>query len=457
MRAGGSGNPEDLVYAMKAAELLGKANDPAEFKKFIDASIKGQQVMGKTLKDEDFLEFAKMSKTAGLQLSDRFLTTAAMSLTQEIGGMQAGTAIQQAAKTLGGGGLANNHAAVTEWKRLGFLTDDDLEFNKSGDIKGLKAGHNLKDWRLGATDPDLFMLQKLLPAMEAQGIVDPIEQNKEFERLFPGSRAANLFAHMNNQKVGLANHARMYGDAKGINALAGLLANDPSAAGGAAATTVGNLGASILGPAMAPATGALNEFTTATAKATQALDEQNKKHPLIGAISGSLMGAAGVLGGISAGAGAVSLIPGAQPVSVPVAVGAGIGAGTLAGVGMGLRVGAEAYDEATAPKTWARGRYGSNAGPSGYYRDYTFGSTGGFSKEGHMLPPSGLGYLSHYDAARVGPAVAELKGAADINLTVRVDASSVLIEAFEAARNVTASGALRPSNGPSMPEASPSR
>ncbi|VTZ27909.1 hypothetical protein MPC4_80152 [Methylocella tundrae] len=463
MRAGGSGNPEDLVYAMKAAELLGKANDPAEFKKFIDASVKGQQVMGKTLRDEDVLEFAKMSKSAGLQLSDRFITTAALSLTQEMGGQQAGTALQQASKTLGGGGLANNHAAGKEWLRLGFLTDDDLDHTNNGEVKGLKAGHNLKDWRLGQTDPDLFLLQKLLPAMESAGITDPIEQNKEFERLFPGSRAANLFTHMLNQREGLANHARMYQSAAGIAGGADLLKNDPVAAATGATTASKNLFGAVAEPAMGPATVALTAFTSATAAATQALMDNAKKHPALASASGVAAAGAGALAGVAAGAGVLSLVPGVGIVSGPVAVGAGALSAGLAATAVGLRASGALYDDAISQKTFARGRYGPNGGPSGYEHDFTLGSGGGFSSSGRLRPPSNLGYMSKWDSSHVaptplgkeGPAIAELKGAADISLTVKIDASPELFSAIETARSISANGALRANTGTSMPEAAP--
>ena len=41
--------------------------------------------------------------------------------------------------------------------------------------------------------------------------------------------------------------------------------------------------------------------------------------------------------------------------------------------------------------------------PSGYGRDFTLGSGGGFSQSGRLQPPSNLGYMSNFDASRVAP------------------------------------------------------
>ncbi len=94
MKAGGQ-NTEGLVYAMKAAEILGRANDPKEYAKTLESIVKAQQVMGKTVSPEQMYEVAKMSKASGSQLSDRFLFNTGFSLAQEMGGGSAGNSINQ--------------------------------------------------------------------------------------------------------------------------------------------------------------------------------------------------------------------------------------------------------------------------------------------------------------------------------------------------------------------------
>jgi hypothetical protein len=94
-----------------------------------------------------------MAKTAALQLSDRFLNTTVHKLIQDIGGAQAGTGFYQASQITEGPGLANNRVRAKEWARLGLVSHGGLEFNKVGDVKGLKAGRGVKDWRLADQSP----------------------------------------------------------------------------------------------------------------------------------------------------------------------------------------------------------------------------------------------------------------------------------------------------------------
>jgi len=453
MLAGGSGNPEDLVYSMKAAELLGKANDPAEFKKFIDASIKARQVMGKTLRDEDIFELAKMSKTAGMQLSDRFMTTTALSLTQELGGQQAGTALYQAGSTLSGAGLANNHAAVKEWERLGFLKEGDLTYTNKGEIKGLKPGHNLKDWKLGQTDPDRFLYDKLLPAMANAGITDPVEQNKEFQRLFPGSRAANLFAHMNNQREGLENHARMYAEAKGIEGGGDLMKHDPAAALAAAEQSLVNM----LGTGFAPLTEkfapAADSFAKAVGSFAGTVDNFMKEHPTAGpiAVGAGAATTAGVAGyGLYSGLKAAGrAVFGAGEAASEAAASPGlmarIGSGVAAGAGW---LGSAAVTAASSPFALAGGMLLASTTPAE-------GKAGERERQlRYGLPTFASGGVSSPMSLQSSVPTAELKGAADINLKIEVTTDTdAIVRRVE--QSMSAFGALRSGTGVSMPEASP--
>ena len=45
------------------------------------------------------------------------------------------------------------HSAALEFIRLGLVKDNDVEYTKTGDIKGLKAGKHIEAWQLAQTDP----------------------------------------------------------------------------------------------------------------------------------------------------------------------------------------------------------------------------------------------------------------------------------------------------------------
>ena len=64
---------------------------------------------------------------------------------------------------------------------------------KTGQAMGIKPGHNIADWELALTDPDLFVWTKLVPTMEAKGITSPLDQIKEVQALF--QQPASSFGH----------------------------------------------------------------------------------------------------------------------------------------------------------------------------------------------------------------------------------------------------------------------
>lgn len=90
---------------------------------------------------------------------------------------------------------------------------------------------------------------------------------------------------------------------------------------------------------------------------------------------------------------------------------------------------------------------GAGSVPSGL-SDFGFGFHGAPAR---AVSP---GLLS-FDAAGPRGVANKLEGSASIDITVKVEATSVFMQAFEEMRKVTANGALRTNNGLSMPEAAP--
>ncbi|HTV33837.1 MAG TPA: hypothetical protein VME69_12170 [Methylocella sp.] len=444
MRAGGQGNPEDLIYVLRGGDVLGKANDPAELRQYIDSGIKAMQVMGKTVKPEDFFEVAKMAKTSGLLLSDRFLNTTAISLMQDLGGAQAGSAFNAANAILTGRGLNNNHAAVLEWMKLGALTKEDVAITqRTGQIHGLKPGHGIKHGALGRSDPDIFLYQHLLPAMEHFGYRDLDSQITELNRLFPGSRAADLFAKILVQREAFANHARLYAEAQGIDGGLALLQKSPTAALGALGTSI----ESVIGTAAAPI---MEKFTPAIERAAESLgrfsgvvDQFMKDHPIAGPAAVGGVAVAGLGATALAGRALWNMAFGGGKEAAAAAAEAASGPGLLAGA-----MGAAGWlgRAALSPPAIGLGAY--------------FGSTTGLNQGederarqlSHALPyeginPSGLNLLGH------GPVTARLEGQALISVQLDLNASDELRRLMQigARSSVQSTGDL----GLSMPEATP--
>ncbi|MGH7226915.1 MAG: hypothetical protein ACRELF_27185, partial [Gemmataceae bacterium] len=98
----GEETSDALQYAVKSAEVLGRAQDPKRFHAYIDSFIRALEVSGKTITPEAMFRFSQQMKAAGATLSDRFINTVGMSMIQDMGS-RAATGLAQFTKMMVGG------------------------------------------------------------------------------------------------------------------------------------------------------------------------------------------------------------------------------------------------------------------------------------------------------------------------------------------------------------------
>ncbi|MGY4472848.1 hypothetical protein [Bradyrhizobium sp. USDA 3364] len=269
---------EGLGFAFKGAEVLGRAQDPAKFEHYLDSFIKAQQVMGKTITPEQIYEFAKYTKASGSTLSDRFLNTSAMSLAQELGGSTTGVSIDQFVKQITGGFQGNLHSAAKEFVNLGLANKDDFETTKTGEIKGMKPGRHVAGARLAQTDPDRYVYEHLLPALEKAGITDQDAQIAQVRRMFPSGRAADLVSKLITQRQSFQNHAQLYDKAQGLSAT-GNNQSDPFVALNSLTTSLANFSGTLTSPVMQDAAGVLSGLASSFGSWGESLASFQKEHP----------------------------------------------------------------------------------------------------------------------------------------------------------------------------------
>jgi hypothetical protein len=165
--AGKDSGPESMRNILKAADLLNQTTDPKKFQDYLDAILRVKQTEGSLLTTDQIRDFARRAGAARFQLSSRFLTTTAASLIGIQGGGSFGAAMSQINDFFSGKALQNRHAQVASLLKYGLLGEDDvIRLPRSGEIKGLKPGHHSKGWRLGMTDPDLWVQQFVDLALE---------------------------------------------------------------------------------------------------------------------------------------------------------------------------------------------------------------------------------------------------------------------------------------------------
>lgn len=393
MKASGADQDQvaGLQFAIKGAEILGRAQNPKEFKTYMDSFVRQQQVMGKTISPEQMYDFAKYVKASGVLLSDRFLATTGASLSQEMGGSTAGKSTDQFVKQLIGGFQGQQHAAAKEFVRLGLAKKDDFETTRSGEIKGMKGGHKVAGADLARSDPDLWVKKYLLPALATHGYTNLADQISEVRRLFPAGTAADLVSKMIQQAPSYANHAELYANAAGIDGALTALTDDPRAALAGLETSLESFGATLTSPIMTDAAHVMSSMAMTIGAWAKSLHEFDTAHPGWG----KAIGGASIVGGVGVGAlGTYGFVSGMMN-------------------GFGLKGSAAALDGAAASLDAAAARIGAGGAVSAAE-----------SAGGGAAAVRGLGFMSLFATNIAAPIalamlpdpVEESKAAAEANL-----------------------------------------
>ena len=337
---------EGLMKLVKGAENVGATQDPDRFIKLLDGYMKSMQVAGKTIDPTMIYEAMKYSKMSGNLLSDRFLMTTMLSLSQELSGSTAGNGIAMLGQYINRG-WKQSLSGMKELVRAGLVNENDVTYSKTGEVLGVKAGrlNFLKEQSLFRTDPDKWLYQVLVPAMEKQGWTSQEDQLSYIARIFPRSDAGVVFSKLLAQKSAFENHAQQYGDATGLAGYE-LMKNQASAQLKALGSSFDTFIATASGPLMEPAAKGLATL----ADALNALTMQSVTNPMMSTVGMTAMGlgggylatkTAGWLGSKMFGriAGSAVVQSGAVPVvlnDVVAATGAGVVEGVAAVTGSTL-------------------------------------------------------------------------------------------------------------------------
>lgn len=275
LEAGGV-DAHGLGFLVKGAELLGYAQDKAKFEHYIDSAVKASQVMGKLINPEQIFEIAKYEKASGRNLSERFQTTTALSLAQELGGSTLGKSIDQFEKTIVG--AVNNHAALKVAADYGLINRDDIIWDKKGQAHGLKAGKGYVDMAMAQTDPDKWVLEKLAPALAKHGDTSDEAITAAVRKLFPAGGSADFVNKVLSQKESLANHAKLYEAAQGIKAVE-QYREDFSVASKVLRTVAEDFAGVAVMPIMKPLASGVSDFTLWLSHQKKDFFEWQKAHP----------------------------------------------------------------------------------------------------------------------------------------------------------------------------------
>ena len=491
-----------LQFAVKSAEVLGRAQDPKRFKAYIDSFIRALEVSGKTLTPEDMFRFSQQMKAAGATLSDRFINTVGMSMIQDMGS-RAATGLAQLSKMMVGGYTQGQKRSLTEMFHLGMVERRDIEWGREG-IKGLRPGRHVKDWQLWLSDPDKAVNKDLIPTLKKHGYVTLQSQIAEVFRLYPNQQAGNVVAKLIQQSLSFEQHARNYERAYGVDAASVLLRENARAGWDALTISLQTFESALTDPLMEPVAGKLFDISTGIASLGREVDKFDTRHPTLG----KYLGGGAVLGGLTLGglgiykmfsgfaggfglkssaaaldASAASLDAAAAKLGAPAT--ATKAAATSAGAGVGGAVVAASSAAVTAAVTggivaldvlkhdsshgnefrsWLR----SKLGIPDPHEPAPWMPGGAWHESAPQSLPT-IDVLARGDASHLGGGIAEqlsaiadrrvkLEGSGDVDVTISVKLDQGLIQ-DEIKKQLSSSGniSLKANTGLSMPEARPYR
>jgi hypothetical protein len=271
---------EDFDQLVKGLEIKGVTQNPHEFHRYMEGIAKGLNTFGDTLKPYQYYEMFKYGRQATPGLSEQFILGTAPTLAQELGGSSYGKAVSAFNAAIVGGVM--KHSALKEFVRMGLADKGDLDFTKTGEAKGLKPGRGLKGWQLAQSDPNAWVREYLLPAMEKSGIKDKEKTLKEISVLFQNQMASQMVGILATQQSRIDKDIGLLAKALGLDAAELAARRDPHLAYAGLKHSLESL-VGTMGEATAAATAPfMNDTAKAIAEYTKTLAEafkNNKDHP----------------------------------------------------------------------------------------------------------------------------------------------------------------------------------
>jgi hypothetical protein len=256
---------EDFDQLVKGLEIKGVTQDPKKFRDYLQGIAKGLNVFGDTLKPYQYYEMFKYGRQATPGLSSNFILGTAPTLAQELGGSSYGNAVSGFNRSIVGGRM--EHSALKEMYRLGLVGKGDLDFLKTGEVKGLKAGHAIKGWEVAQEDPNRWVKEFFLPALLKAGITTTQDVQKEVSTVFSNKVAAQMVSILATQQSRIEKDLALLRGAPGLEA-ADKYRNDPMIATMALKNSVEGLTATLsvstirgLAPVMTSVAEAIGRYT----------------------------------------------------------------------------------------------------------------------------------------------------------------------------------------------------
>lgn len=269
----------------RGLDVLGKNLDPKQVEGLFNGYIKALGVEGADLNLGDTLQVGKQARAAGPGLSDRFLMSIVPGLIGDMGAPQVGTALASSLSQTIGGRATKESKAV---QRAYGLRDKD---------------GNFVDKRLLQSDPDKYVNNRLIPALQGKG-VNPDDAGAVTDvlaKIFSNRTVADLFAKLVLQRKQYEGKSEQYERAPGLDAANKLPGRDPFVAAEGFISQLKNFAAALSEPIFPAATSTLNAISGALGNFATKFSEGDKGEKIGMALGTTALTGGAVAGGLMAG------------------------------------------------------------------------------------------------------------------------------------------------------------
>ena len=160
---GASAIAEDAIFKiLRSEEMRGLAQNPAEVKLALAATLRGQEVFGDQFDPTVAFQSVKYGRLASRYLSDRFLFGPGLVGAQEMGGSNFGNSLNQVMQAFIGGHMTKT--ALLEAEAIGII---DAKKVKMGPRGTFNLGDAVPDRKLLQSDPDIWFQKYFAPKVDA--------------------------------------------------------------------------------------------------------------------------------------------------------------------------------------------------------------------------------------------------------------------------------------------------
>jgi len=264
---------DNLAILMKGAETQGATISPEKLHDLFDAMAKSKNVLGSTLRDEDWALGLKYAGTAGLHWDKEFITQYLPHFLQELRGSSAGTMFQSMSRAIEGGTLTSKSAKAL--LDLGMFDPNKvIQKGEKYDIQpgALKYGDEFMH------NPVTYFMNRVIPALDAKKMPEA-ERASLIDQAFSNRLVARAVGLIDSQGDVIKKTARLLGENKGLEA-SNLLKDDPFIAIKSVMAQFENFMREAASPLMTPAISGLNLLADGLAHLT------GLAHKLPGAATG---------------------------------------------------------------------------------------------------------------------------------------------------------------------------